>query len=96
MADENKIRNLLEASQQRKLSTAVAAGNQAETLAALEQQLAATKAAYTKAYGAAVDAGWTDKELRQIGLSKPPAPPRRSPAAEPQPARGGDTPTSSG
>lgn len=82
-AHEDKIRQLLETSQRKRLDTAMQAGQTAQTLAELQQQLAATEAAYTRAYRAAVDAGWSDKELKQIGLTRPGGRARKAPADEP-------------
>ncbi len=81
---EDKIRELLESSQRKRLDTAMEAGETAQNLAELQQRLASTEAAYNRAYKAAVDAGWTDKELKQIGLTKPGSRTRKTATGEPQ------------
>lgn len=88
---EDKIRELLDASQNKRLNTAMKAGETAQTLAQLQQQLASTEAEYTRAYRAAVDAGWTDKELKQIGLTKPTGRPRKTTGEAPTPRESGTT-----
>ena len=90
MTHEEKIRELLESSQRRRLDSAMHAGETAQTLTELQQQLSAAETAYTRAYRAAVDAGWSDKELKQIGLTKPAGRPRKGPATDgPNPRESG-------
>lgn len=78
---EDRVRRLLDDHHARRLAAALSAGETAETLAELQHQLTTTEQAYSKAYRTAVDSGWSEKDLRSIGLPNPPARPRKGTAA---------------
>ena len=88
---EEKVRKLLDETLARRLQTGMTAGEQAAELAEQRQRLATVEQSYSKAYKTALDSGWTERELRNLGLSKPPAATaaRKSPNTEETPRSNG-------
>lgn len=79
----DRIHEVLQRTAQRREQTAVAAVDAHEQVARLSAELDDARAVYRRTWADATAAGWSDSELKELGLESPDHQPRRRRSRKP-------------